>query len=176
LSPSAPIVSFNGESVEVQLTSPYLVLIDPLALDGLRTELQETAAVAPEEQRRILRAMQSPLRIGVHEIMNFRPGRFRVSPNDFQKASSSADSGVVDVDTGSVVLADLPHLARLAEIMTWDRYDQALQSPVGDDSAFLSIQAELGGLYFALISASADAEFDGDGAFRLRDGAPAFVA
>src|SRR5688500_10776855 len=105
MSASPPIVSFNGESVEVQLTSPYLVLIDPLALDGLRTELQETAAVAPEQQRRILRAMRSPLRIGVQEIMNFRPGRFRVGPNDFQKASSSAessaDSGVVDVDSGS---------------------------------------------------------------------------
>jgi hypothetical protein len=168
----ARTVSFNGESVELQLTFPYMVLIDPLALDGLRDELQQISGGAPEQQRRALQGLQSPLRIGLHEITSFRPGLFRVSLDDFEKASKSADPRAVDVDSGSVVLADLPHLSRLAEVMTWERYDLALQSPVGDDTAFLAIQSEVGGPFFALISASADAAFDGDGAFRLRDGTP----
>ena len=36
-------VSFNGDPVDVELTSPYVVLIDPLALDGLRDRLQRVS-------------------------------------------------------------------------------------------------------------------------------------
>ena len=168
-------VSFNGDPVDVELTSPYVVLIDPLALDGLRDRLQRVSQLPPVEQRRLLQELSQPLRIGLHEVKDFRPGVYRVDLGHFERADDSPDPRTVDIDSGTMVLADLVHLARVARVLTWERYDNALQAPPGDDTAFAEMRTDVGGSYFALISASADGPFDGDGAFRFRDGAPTRV-
>ena len=172
MSVRASNISFDGAPVELELTSPCIVLIDPLALDGLRTQLQKVGQVPLVEQRRLLREQSQPLRIGLHDVTNFRPGVFRVSVADFERADDSPDPGTVDIDSGTMVLADLAHLARVAQVLTWKRYDLALRAPSGDDTAFMAMRSELGGPFCAVLSASGDTAFDGDGAFRLRDNAP----
>jgi hypothetical protein len=159
--------------VQLQLSCAYLALVDPMALDGFRDELQELEGHSALEQRALLAGMVPPLRIGVHEIANFRPGLYRVALTDFICVKGSAeDAGVVDVDSGTIVLTDLAHLARVARSFTWDRYDLALQAPPEDDVIFREIEAEVGGPFFALLMGAAGTPFDGDGAFRLRNTAP----
>jgi hypothetical protein len=168
-----PNISFDGKPVELQLSCPYVALIDPMALDGFRDELQELEGHTPAEQRALLAAMTPPLRIGIHEIGSFRPGVYRVALRDFASAKGHDDDpGIVDIDSGTMVLADLAHLAALARAFTWDRYDLALQAPPEDDTIFREIEAEVGGQFFALLMGTAGTPFDGDGAFRLRAASP----
>jgi hypothetical protein len=169
-------VSFGSEPVKLQLSTPYIVSIDPLALDGLRDRLQLLEGRTPTEQRQLLKTLSVPLRIGLHEVKDFRPGLYSVSRNDFEAIEGSeADERVVDVDSGTIVLADLAHLARVARVLTWERYDRALQAQPGDDSAFRTMERELGGPFFAIVTGSVDSSFQGDGAYRLRSASPRII-
>lgn len=163
--------AFDQHPARLDLTSSMIVLLDPLALDGLSAELQRVPAAPVAQQPRLLREIQSGLRIGVHELTDFRPGTFELGVNDFESASDG-DASAFDVDSGTVVVIDLPYLGRVASALTWDRYDALLQSPVDDDTALNQLVEDVGGPFFALIAASADSSFDGDGAFRVRAGAP----
>jgi len=167
-------ISFDGRPVERQLVSAEIVLIDPLALDGLSTELQHVAAVPATERFQLLRKLPTALRIGAHLVPEFRPGAYAIGLDDFEPtgAGSADDAGVVDVDTGTLVVIDLAYLRRVARALSWDRYDALLQSPINDDSALRELISDVGGPFFALIGASATAAFDGDGEFRFRSGAP----
>lgn len=169
-------VSLKGEAVRLQLTSPNVVLIDPLALDGLRDKLQALEGRSVTERRQLLASLSVPLRIAVREVKDFRPGFYRVSPYDFEDArGSGAHPDVVDVDSGSMVIADLDHLARVAKVLTWARLDLALRGPVGDRTEFRKIEKELGGPFFAFLTSSSDSPFVGDGSYRLRAGAPVSI-
>lgn len=163
--------AFDQRPAQLDLTSPVIVLLDPLALDGLSAELQRVSAAPAAQQRRLLKDLQTTLRIGIHELSDFRPGTFELGAGDFESASDG-DGGAFDVDSGTVVVIDLPYLGRVAAVLTWDRYDALLQAPVDDDTALNQLVADVGGSCFALIAASADSSFDGDGAFRVRAGAP----
>jgi hypothetical protein len=176
MSKPASNVSFDGQAVTLQLSCPYIVLIDPLALDGLRDQLQSLEGRTSTDQRALLEALSVPLRIGVHEVKDFRPGFFRVTLSDFEYVKGPArDPGIVEIDSGTMVLADLAHLASVARVLTWERYDRALQAPAGDDTPFHEMEAEVGGPFFAVLSGSADSPFKGDGAFRLLSTAPTIM-
>jgi len=161
--------SLDGGAVRLELQSPRLVLIDPLALDGLRDELQAVSAAPPAEQPGMLRALAAQgLRIGLEELAAFQPGAHQLDLDSFQQADArDPHPGVFETDTGTVVVIDLAALAAVARTLTWDRYDQLLQSPLGDDSRLIAINADVGGPRFAIVSADATRPFSGDGAFRL---------
>lgn len=164
--------SFDGQPAQFSLQSDTVVLIDPLALDGLAPELITLGAANREQQAAQLAELgQRGLRIGVHRVPNFRPGLYQVDLSSFQTAETDGP-GVFDVDTGTVVLIDLAALSSVAQVLTWDRYDELLQAEPGDDSLLNAINANVGRPAFALVSADAESAFSGDGAFQLRDDEP----
>ena len=115
----------------------------------------------------------SPLRIGVHEVDGFQPGKYRLSASDFTRADAEDDTPeVFDIDTGTVVAIDFGYLGIVAKQLTWEQYDQALQMPIGDDSVFLAITEQVGGEFYAVIGAGSTTEFVGDGSYKLKSGTP----
>lgn len=161
--------SFDGRPVQLSLQSDFLVLIDPLALDGLASDLIALGTARPEEQAVRLAALgERGLRIGLHQVPHFRPGDYRLDLNSFESADARDGSGVFDLDTGAVVVIDLAAIAPVARALTWDRYDQLLQAPPGDDALLDAINAEVGRPAFALLSGDAASPLSGDGTFRLR--------
>lgn len=56
----------------------------------------------------------------------------------------------------------------VASVLTWERFDLALQAPVGDISPFTLMLAERSRPDFALLFADAETPFDGDGAYVLK--------
>ena len=166
-------VSFDGRPIEIVLNSPFLVLLDPLVLDGLREDFESLASLQPAERAVRVRDLPGPMRIGVHDIKGFRPGGYRVAASDLEVFDDEVpDSGVCDVDSAAIVVVDIGKLDELARILTWERYDFALQSPLEDDSRFLALVDELGGPCFGLLNPAEGTAFDGDGSYKLREGAP----
>lgn len=161
--------SHDGSAVHIELRSSQLVLIDPLALDGLREELQGVATASPSDKPPMLESLgQSGLRIGLAELDAFQPGVYRLDIDCIAPANDKdPDPGIFQIDSGTVVVMDLAALGPVARTLTWDRYDEYLQSPIGDDSRLEAINSEVGGPYFAIISSDANRPFSGDGAFRL---------
>src|SRR5687768_17039648 len=127
--------SFDGEPVRLALQSQSLVLIDPLALDGLREELKAVAAAPATEQPGMLKALGAQgLRIGFETLPAFQPGMYQLDVDSFESVDARLPhAGVFQIDSGTVVVIDLSALAPVANTLTWDRYDDLLQSPVGDD-------------------------------------------
>ena len=162
--------SFDGRAARIQLESRYVVLIDPLALDGLSDQLAQIGALPVSQQLPELQALaEHGLRIGVQEVEIAGPGLYQVGLDSFEAAGAAqSDPGVFDIDTGTVILIDLHALSAVARAFTWDRYDALLQAPPDDDSMLAAINDEVGGPRFAIVSADADSPFTGDGAFRLR--------
>jgi hypothetical protein len=162
--------SFDGRPVRLQLESGHLVLIDPLALDGLSKELAEVGKLPLVEQLTQLQALGAHgLRIGAHELAGATPGTYEIRLDSFEAAADSdRDPRVFDIDTGTVVIIDGGALSAVAVALTWERYDRFLQAAIGDDSILTEINREVGGPRFAIVSADADSPFSGDGAFRLR--------
>jgi hypothetical protein len=159
-----------GDPVSVLLRSPVLVLIDPLAL-GLARDLLQTLAHVPERARRArITALSTTLRIGQHEIPGFTPGLYDIGSRDIVPARGN-DPGIVDVDSGAIVVTDLHSVPALARALTWERYDALLTSKDGDVAAERLVR-EMAGPRFALLKGGASLPFAGDGAYRLRRGAP----
>jgi hypothetical protein len=193
-------VSFDGQPIEFLVNAPFIVLIDPLVLDGWSKDFQSLPSEL-EDRIEVILALPTSMQVGVQEIMGFRPGLYRLSPQDFEEAwrdHSDADDEdgrieddgsdddlerltfavhvavdrIFDIETGSLIVVDLDHLGALARILPWERYDHALQSPRGDDSRFNEVCDELGGAFFGIIASAASTPFRGDGTYRLRKGAP----
>ena len=169
--------SFDGGPVRLDVQSGRLVLIDPLALDGLHDELTAVSAAPPSEQRTMLQALGAQgLRIGFEELSAFQPGVHQLDLEAFESVDArDSHPGVFEIDSGTVVVIDLSALSAVARALKWDRYDELLQRPVGDDSLLEEINADVGGARFAIISADAGRPFSGDGAFRLLTGRVARV-
>jgi len=164
-------VSESRGPIEFQMSSPLLIAIDPLVLDGISAELQalppSKLAATPE----MIRALHGPMKLGIHRIEDFIPGKYRIANDDLEPVNGDQeDVGVFDIDTGTLILVDLAYLAGLARILTWERYDDALQSD--DDSCWLSVVEELGGPFFGLLCGDISTLFKGDGSYRIRSGAP----
>ena len=160
--------SFDGRPVRLQLESEHLVLIDPLALDGLSQQLAEVGKLPAAEQFSKLQALgEHGLRIGARG--GAAPGMYEIRLDSFEAADASdTDASVFEIDSGTVIVIDGGALTTVALALTWDRYDRLLQTPVGDNSILTEINQEVGGPRFAIVSADADSPFSGDGAFRLR--------
>lgn len=169
-------VSDSGGPVEFQMSSSLLVLIDPLVLDGLSPKLQKLSLSEVGSNPELIRALPGPMKVGLHRVEAFVPGTYRIANEDLESADSNqADVGVFEIDTGTLILVDLGCLPRLAQILTWERYDRALQSPVGDDSSWLRFTEELGGPFFGILRSDINTPFRGDGAYRIKSGAPRLV-
>jgi hypothetical protein len=165
--------SFDGERARLDLESTQVVLIDPMALDGLSRQLAEIGDGPASDQASKLAALGDfGLRIGLQQVPATGPGTYEIGPDSFEPADPDAtDPSVFDTDSAAVVVIDLAALAAVARVLTWDRYDDLL----GDDSVLEEINAEVGGPRFAIVSAHGASSFTGDGAFRLRADMP-FVA
>jgi hypothetical protein len=189
-------VSFDGQPIEFWVSAPFIVLLDPLVLDGWSRDFQ-CLPIDLEDRIEFILSLPTSMRVGVQEIAGFRPGLYRLSPQDFHQlrsddrddgdvdgeeseddvdrvnfAGRAADDRLFDIDTGSLIVVDLDHLGALARILPWERYDHAFQSPMGDDSRFEEVCYELGGAFFGIILSNVGTPFRGDGTYRLRKGAP----
>lgn len=100
-------------SAAFEVTSRWLVLIDPLALDLAQRALQALGGLPEARQRQRLAAASPHLRIGVHEIADFKPGRYRIDPDDLEP-STRAGPDIVDVDSGAIAFTGLDRLPALA--------------------------------------------------------------
>jgi hypothetical protein len=162
--------SFDGQPARLTLRSGRLLCIDPLALDGLRDQLTELAQVTPSEQQEVVLALGAQgLKVGLLDIPSFQPGTFELDVESFEGVDpGGADPSVFEVDSGAVVVIDVAALDAVARTLTWNRYDALLQTAPGDDSALEALNRDVGGPWFAILSADANSSFSGDGAFRLR--------
>jgi len=166
-------VAFDHRPIVFRLSSPDLVILDPLALDAISEELQQIGSLSADLRRERLAGVVGTLKIGLHCVALFVPGVYEIGLDDLELVpEAGAEVDTFEVDTGTAVFIDLAYLAPVAAALSWDRYDQALQSPVGDDSAWLKFADEVGGPYFGVLFADADYPFSGDGAYRLRPGVP----
>jgi hypothetical protein len=170
-SPTTPAmhVSFDGSPVRMYLSSPFLVLVDPLTLCGLTPELLRLRSLPLTDRPAALTRLSTTLRIGVHEVQDFRAGTIELRPADLERAAGSgSDSRVVDVDSGSIVFVDLAYLPDVAAAFTWERYDRALRAPRDDFSAFTAMLPNPQRPAFALLSGTVGTAFAGDGTYRLK--------
>ena len=166
-------VSGSREPIQLQMSSPLLALIDPLVLDGISPELQKLSPSEVAANPELVRALQGPMKVGLHRIEDFVSGAYRIANDDIEAVvSDQGDVGAFDIDSGTLILVDLSYLARLAQILTWEKYDLALQSPADDDSCWLRFIDELGGPFFGILWGDIDTPFRGDGTYRIRSGAP----
>jgi hypothetical protein len=165
-------IAFDGTPVEFEAASGYVVLVDPLALDALAAEIAALAGQPLEARLRALAAVPGFLQVGVQAVPPGDGHRFRLTLDDFEAVGEMTGPEIVDVDSGTMIVADLDALPRLAAVLTWDRYDWLLQAPLGDRTRDDAVTAEVGGPCFALVSGDADRAFGGDGAYRLRPGRP----
>ena len=170
--------SFDGRPVRLRIESPYLVLIDPMALDGLSQRLADLGTASHVDQLAALHAFgEYGLRIGVHGVGALAPGTYEIGLDAFEPSTGDQqDTRAFDVDSGTVVLIDLQALSAVAKVFTWDKYDALLQAAVGDYAIVEEMNRAVGGPRFAIVAADADTPFTGDGAFQLRDGTPSASA
>jgi hypothetical protein len=158
----------SGEPAAVYLESPVLVLIDPVVLHRHRGQLRELAG-APERVRlRRLAAIGGSLRIGVRRIPRFMRGFHVVGPEDVVPARGR-ERDIADVRSGAVIVTDLAALPALAAVLTQERYDR-LRADRAAEAERLS--RDLGYARLLVLQAAQDGPFAGDGAYRLRPGAP----
>lgn len=163
-------------SIAFRLSSPDLVVLDPLALDAMSKDLRAIGKDSPALRRERLGAARGPLEIGLFRVEPFVGGQYEIGLNDLEAINGAASEGhTFEIDTGAAVFVDVAYLAPVAAALTWDRYEQFLQSAVGDDSVWEVIIQEVGGPYFGLLLADADYAFNGDGSYRLRPGFPKLV-
>jgi hypothetical protein len=167
-------VSDGSGPIEFQTSSSLLVLIDPLVLDGLSTELHELSPSEVAANPNLIRALRGPMKVGLHRIEGLVPGTYRIANDDLESADSNeTDLGVFDIDTGTLILVDLDYLPRLAKTLTWERYDRAFRGC--DDSTWLKFAEEIGGPFFGILWGDIGTPFQGDGTYRVKSGAPRLV-
>jgi hypothetical protein len=147
-------------------------LIDPLALDGLSAELQVMFRSPVIERSEMIRSLPGFLRVGIQHVGNFRVGTYRLGNEDLEKTDEEDAVSTFDIDSGTLCVVDLNHIGSTAEALTWDRYDNFLRSPVGDNSIWAKITEEIGGPFFGMLSGDVGTPFAGDGRYRLRNDAP----
>jgi hypothetical protein len=164
--------SFRGEPIEFELSCPYIVLIDPLALDGVSAELRTVSELPPSEMQERIRDLSGGLRIGLTQVSSFRKGRYRLGNEDLEEDDDETDSSIFDIDSGTVCVINLDHLGATAKSITWNRYDAFLRSQVGDNSIWIEMMSEIGGPFFGMLNGDVSTPFRGDGSYRLKPNTP----
>jgi hypothetical protein len=120
-----------------------------------------------------------------YRIPDFRPGLFTLEPHDIKKfgdededfdygeaeeqhaeaGDNSSSYPWVGVDSGALIVADDAHLPELGKVLTWEKYDLALQR----EEVFGEIVDALGGPFFTVMHGSClpGMEFDGDETYTI---------
>jgi hypothetical protein len=164
--------SFRGEPIEFRLSCSWILLIDPLALDGLSADLQVISKTALNEIPAMIHDLPGGLRIGVTEISDFSPGMYSLGNQDVEETRDGDAISTFDVDSGTVCVIDLKHLGLTAKVLTWNRYDAFLRSQAGDNSIWVDMVTEIGGPFFGMLNGDVSTPFRGDGRYRLKPGRP----
>jgi len=162
----------GDEPIEFMLSSPLVVLIDPIVLDGLSAELQAICDSPISERTAMIRVLPGFMRVGVQQVVSFRPGAFRLGNNDFEETDEEESAETFDVDTGTVCIIDLNSLRSTAKTVRWERYDRMLRSTTALESIGIEMIKEFGGPFFGMLSGDISTPFRGDGRYRLRSKAP----
>ena len=159
-------ISFDGRPVHILISSNRLILVDPLALDGLSEQLAGISPLSESEQIAQLHELGNyGLRIGLHRLKSHGPATYEVGLDKFEPAGDTSHPGIFDIDSGTVVLIDAAALHLVARALSWDRYDQLCRIDGGNIAAELN--REIGGPHFAVISGDARTPFAGDGSYQL---------
>lgn len=176
-------VSFDGSPVQFRMDSPLLACFDPLALDMLGDILR---AITPFDLAELLeRANANHTTLACFTIPDFRPGLYTLDArdikefgdedDDFDYSEGEHEAGDqapdylwVDVDSGTLIFADVGHLPKLVTLLTWEQFDRSL----GDDTILPAIVEQLGGPHFAVIRSNSGLgmQFDGDGTYTIPAG------
>jgi hypothetical protein len=178
-------VSFDGSPVQFRMDSPLLACFDPLALDMVGEMLSPGAPM--EVPVFLERANANNASLACFTIPDFQPGQYTLDPRDIKKfgdedesfdysegeTETETDDEAPDylyagVDSGTLIFADVAHLAKLATLLTWEQYDRSF----GDDTILPGIVERLGGPYFAVVVSDSrlGMEFDGDGTYTVSPG------
>ena len=170
-------VSFNGEPVEFLLAAPHVIVFDPLALDVLVDYPREDSPSPDGPSRAHSQQLHETCFAGFYKIASFRAGRYRFDLQGMERGDDEPRTGVealkqFSIDSAAFIIADYSHLGDLTACFDWDKYDLALQAPVGDDSIFLAVNESLGGEYYAVVvspGVGRGSVFEGDGTYILRE-------
>jgi hypothetical protein len=177
-SPHRPNVSRDGAPVSFDLGPPVFVLADPAALAARREALVSATGRWWGELSERLRSSAPPHRIAVGDVSpNQDIAVFRFGGDDVEPATGGEPPGqVVDVSSGVLIAAAMACVPKLADILTSERVRQVLEAPAGDTAAARRLQDDVGRGCFAIVRGTPGQRFSGNGAYRLRPGAPARVA
>jgi hypothetical protein len=165
-------ISFNEQPIEFILNAPYLVLVDPIVLQNVKGYLD---SINVSEQIEITRKLQehSEFRVGVSEVKEFKSGMYQLAASDLQACDYNESSkSICEVDSAFIMVVGVDKLLAVSKVVTWEKFDAALRSPVGDDSIFIEFVNELGGPFFGVIATVDGTDFKGDGRYKLREGVP----
>lgn len=162
-----PNIAWDASPVTFELRSRYVAVFDPLMLDVFRDE-----EVSRDADAEILAAAAQ--RLAAREpafacipIIPFTPGPHAFDPDQLQPLDGSSPDGVdaVAVDSGSLIIADVAALPRMAGLMDWDVYEQLLGP--NSEQVIERLMEQLGGPVFALVHGDAERRFAGDGTYRV---------
>jgi hypothetical protein len=134
-------VSLAEKSATFQLSSPTLVLIDPLALDGVSEAVAQIGEAPPSERAGLIPGLPGHLKTGLHTVENFRPGAYALDLDDFEDGGDAEDVGVFSIDSGTVVVIDMDHLADVARNFAWEAWDLVPQDDVSELLGLLTVLA-----------------------------------
>lgn len=166
-------ISYDQSPVEVDLESRFLIVADPLALEGLRS-----IALPPKENltRSVLSSSLSTLRNGfrvyVHEIPRFSPGTYRIAFEDIVTTDEEVPGSSASVDSGSLVFFDYAKHEAVLTHLTWESFDLALQDAT--TKRFEEITRKVGARCFGIMVGNANTrgDFGGDGSYALKKNTP----
>jgi hypothetical protein len=155
------------------MESPFLIMADPAALEGLTSiinELPKQIDANASSIAAILNDAGSGFQVYVHKISDFTKGIYEIK-YDALVAAADNEAGAT-IDTGAMILFDFARIKDVLSVITWETYDFALQ--IADNSRFDTLTEKLGSCCYALMNGSADAAhcFTGDGKYRLKENTP----
>jgi hypothetical protein len=171
-------IAINRTAVEFLLETPYVVLVDPLLIEALLPRVTRllSSPSLPTLPGLVtcLRKAHPCMSVGVYAVSGFQPGWYQLElTNILRAAADAAATDLVDVDSGTIVLADYAHLEAICTHLNWKAYDLALRCR--DDQEFFNIEKRIGGPFYAVASGcSGLGEFEGDGRYRIKPGSLVF--
>ncbi|PTX92777.1 hypothetical protein DB346_22935 [Verrucomicrobia bacterium LW23] len=167
--------------VRLQLTSRFIVLVDPLiAFELANVEYPAvTSQLKAKTIQKLLDDNSGHMNCLVVEIDDFSPGEYEIDFADICSCDEDEKS-FVSVDSAAILVADYTHLASVLAHMEWEVYDECLQED--GDVVFAKAIEKTGGAFFAIIEGGISEEmgeeppeghdFIGAGTYILKAGSP----